>query len=506
MKKKLMTLALALGLSLAVLTGCSKPTVESLVDGMYDDLESQTVEMEMDIDCTISAMGFSFDAKLGGDFEAQVSGLDGKDAQMSYANGTMSLEVKAAGFDEEVEFEGYSIVDDGTVTSYSRTGDDDTWYVSESDNDSVDQDVTDKIQEAMKDVLKENGELAKDTEKVEGEECYVITATIEGSDWSDILKPMQGMIDDAMEDADVDIDVLSWFEYWSADLTYYISKDTGYLVKLEMDMSDSDIYGMVGQVVKDTGLDALMDGDYEDVVEGVSFSTFYISGVFSDVNDTEVKVPRDVINNAVDMDSSDAFGDLMGDIGDDPVIGDDPYADDPFADDPFADDPSVDDTDEWYHGDSFTFHKNYETDDFLCEVKIPDGWTYDDVYSDPEDGLVSLDTDDGNGYIWVQNYLEYPLYNALINDGKLPEDIAEYYENYNMDITVIGTAFGGSDVMLVEQSYESDGYVYEETFLCIEYDDGGYKEYLSIDCGSLRDLEDWTEDDLLDLARDFFGR
>lgn len=500
MKKKLMMLALALGLSLAVLTGCSKPTVESLVDGMYG-MESQTVEIEMDIDCSISAMGISVDAKAGGDFEAQVSGLNGKDAQTSYANGTMSLEVKAISFDEEVEFEGYSIVDDGTVTSYSRTGDDDTWYVSETDNDAMDQDVTDKIQEALKDVLKENGELAKDTEKVEGEECYVITATIEDSDWSDILKPMQGMLDDAMEDAGVDFDVLSWFEYWSADLTYYISKDTGYLVKMEMDMADSDIYGMVGQVIKDTGLDALMDGDYKDVVEGVSFSTFYITAVFSDVNDTEVKVPRDVINDAVDIDTKDAFGDLIGDMGD---IGDDPIEEPPVDPDPI-DDPSTGE-DEWYHGDSFTFHKNYETDELLCEVKIPDGWTYDDVFSDPEEGLVSLDTDDGNGYIWVQNYLEYPLYNALINDGELPEDIAEYYENYKMDITVIGTAFGRSDVMLVEQSYESDGYIYEETFLCIEYDDGGYPEYLSIDCGSLWNLEDWTEDDLLDLAIALFGR
>lgn len=500
MKKKLMTLALALGLSLAVLTGCSKPTVESLVDGMYD-VESQTAEIGVDIACTISAMGFSFDAKVGGDFEAQVSGLNGKDAQTSYANGTMSVEVKAGNVDEEMSFEAYSIIDDGTVTSYSRTDDDDTWYVSESDQDAVDQDVTDKIQEAMKDVLKENGELAKDTEKVEGEECYVITATIEGSDWSDILKPMQGMIDDAMDEAGVDFDVLSWFEYWSADLTYYISKDTGYLVKMEMDMADSDIYGMVGQVIKDTGLDAMMDGDYEDMIEEISFSTFSISAVFSDVNDTEVEVPRDVINNAVDIDNKNAFGDFMGDMGD---IGDDPIEEPPVEPDPI-DDPS-DETDEWYHGDSFTFHKHYDSDEFLCEVKIPDGWTYDDVYSEPEDGLVSLDSDDGNGYIWVQNYLEYTLYNALVNDGELPADMADYYENYNMDITVIGTAFGRNDVMLVEQSYESDGYIYEETFLCIAYDDGGYEGYLSIDCGSLWDLEDWTEDDLLDLAIALFGR
>ncbi|MDE6531681.1 MAG: hypothetical protein K2K96_13065 [Lachnospiraceae bacterium] len=502
MKKKLMTLSIALGLSLAVLTGCGKPTVESLVDGMYDsEIESQTAEVEMDIALSVTAMGLSFDVTVGGDLEVQTSGMNGDD-QTSYIDGEITMKAPAGSIDEKMGFEAYAIVDDGTVTSYSCVDNDGVWYKTEvesDDSDALDQDTIDKITEAMKDVLKENGELAEDTEKVEGEECYVLTATIEGDDWSAILKPMRGMLDDAMEEAGVDIDVLSWFEYFSADITYYISKDTGYLVKAEMDMSDTDIYGMVGQIMKDSGAEALI-GDFEDMIEEISFSKFYVSAVYSDINDTEIKIPDDVIDNAVMLDEAGAIDGLMGGItGNDPIETD-PIETDPIETDPIETNPSG--SDEWFHGDSFTLNKCDEYDEFLCEVKIPDGYSYDGTFSDPEGGLVSLDREDGNGWIWVQNEAYYPTYAGLLN-GELDDDS---YENYKIDITVIGTAFGGSDVMLVEETYTNSGYDYDEINICIKYDDGGFAEFLTVDCNSLYDLDDWTEDDFLDLAVSLFGR
>lgn len=76
-----------------------------------------------------------------------------------------------------------------------------------------------------------------------------------------------------------------------------------------------------------------------------------------------------------------------------------------------------------------------------------------------------------------------------------------------MEITVLGTAFGGSDVMLVEESYkDADGWPIEETYICIEYDDGGYREFLCVDFGSIYNLDEWTEADFLNLAVGLFGR
>lgn len=537
MKKKLMTLALAVGFSLAVLTGCSKkPTVESLVDGMFDsEIESQKAEIETDIELSLASQGVSFDVTAGGDFEMQVSGMNGKDDLTTYIDGKVSMKVPAGSVDEKLGFETYSNVDDETLTCYV-CADDGVWYTEKLD-DVWDQDAYDKMVEEMKDVLKENGELAEDTEKVEGEECYVITATVKGRDCVAIFEPMKGMIDDVIDeviddvihaamkkagmnvgiDIDVNIDMVSWSEYWAADITFYISKDTGYLVKTEIDMSDTDIYGMAKQMLKDLGsaaeqmLKDLGQEEGADVVQNaidaalnriedisVSVSKFDISVVISDVNDTEVKVPRDVINDAVEIFNADALDDFMGDMGDDSM--------DLIEDPPVQSDQ--DETDEWYHGDSFTFNKSWEDKEFLCEINIPNGWTYDDVYSDPQSGLVRLDTDNSNGYIWVQNYLSGIMYYSLLNGGELPVDeydwLNSYNNNYNMEITVIGTAFGGSDVMLVKQSYDSeDGWTFKETYVCIEYDDGGNRQFLSIDCDN---LDDWTEDDFLDLAVSLFGR
>lgn len=546
MKKKLMTLAIALGLSLSMLTGCGKPTVESLIDGLYDkESESVTADVEMEIELSIGAMGSSFDVSADGDLEVQYS-VDKKDVVTTYVDGDFAVKIPIGGIDEKVGIEAYSVVDGETITNYGCI-DGGEWYMTEIESDDsmgLDQETTDEIMEAIKDVLKENGELAEDTEKVEGEECYVITATIEGRDWSDICKPIQSMMDDAIDDAmdnamkeagvsidiDMNLDMLSWLEYCSADITYYISKDTGYLIKAEMDLSDTDIDGMAKQMITDIGQEVInlasqLDDEFggidteamEDALTeflgmldelSISLSKYNISVVYSDINDTEVEVPDDVIDDAIDVE--DAVDDIMDHYGDDlfgmddpdPYDPDDLY--DPYEDD---DDPDVD----WYSDGSFTFNKDYENDEFLCEVKIPNGWTIDSDFSDPEYGLVCIDKDDGNGYIWVQNYLSGSIYYGLLNDGELPVDdypSSADWEDYNMEITVLGTAFGGSDVMLVEESYKDPeyGWLVKENYICIEYDDGGYREFLCVDCSSLYNYDEWTEDDFLDLAVSLFGR
>lgn len=515
MKKKLMVLAMALGLSVAVLTGCGKPTVESLVDGMYDDaIDSQTAEMDMDMVLSAEASGVTAEISVGGSFEIQSSGLSGDGAQTSYINGDISLD--AMGTSEDVGFEVYTVMEDDTVTTYMYNEDEDIWYKTEAeDSGSVDQETADEITEAMKDVLKENGELAEDTEEVEGEECYVVTATITGDDFATVCEPLKDTFDDAMEEADMDLDMLSMFEYLSADLTYYISKDTGYAVKTEIDMSATDLYGMVEQIVTDLGF-----GDYGvmDEIEDISFSEFKFSCVMSDVNETEVEVPDDVIDNAEEVDEDAAIDDIVGGIGGGDIV--DPIETDPIETDPNETDPNetdpnetdltgqdVPEPDEWYLGDSFIFNKCDETEEFLCEVQIPGDYTYDESFSDPEGGYVSLDRADGNGWIFIYNEALAPTYYALI-DGELPVDEypeLETYENYEIETKVIGTAFGGSDVLLATEHYEESGSVYDNTYICIEYSDGGLIEFLTVDCTSMYDLDEWTDSDYLNLAVELFG-
>ncbi len=489
MKKKLKTLAIALVLSLTVLTGCGKPkpTVESLVDDMFD-IESQTAEVDIDIECSISAKGLSFDAAAGGDLEMQVSGMNGKGAQTSYIDGKMTSEIQVLDIDEETEFKAYLIVDDGTVKSYSYIDGEYTWYMAESDDDFLDQDTIDKMTETMKDVLKENGELAEDTVEVEDEECYVITAAIEGRDWADILKPMQGMIDDAMEGTGVDIDMLSWFKYCSADITYYISKDTGHLVKTEMDMSDTDLHSMLRQMMKDIGLKETLD-EYDNMVDGITFSKFYVSVVLSDVNDTEVDVPDDVIDDAVEMDDSYVIDLLTGGTGDDP-------------------NESVDE--EYY-----TLNKCDESGEKLVDVCVSGPWIYDDKHSD--DGKDMFLEHKEGGFIYICNQAFEPIYTyaAAYARGESADDSdREYYEemgflDYDCDFRVVGTAFYGSKLIFAEESYTYDdgsgaGLDEEYTYLLIAYSDGGFMEFLMIDFYNM-DVDDWSDEDFEKLARDLFG-
>lgn len=517
MKKKLMVLTMALGLSVAVLTGCGKPTVESLVDGMYDqEIESSTVEMDMDMVLSLTVQGMSTDISAGGNFEVQSSGLTDEDAMSNYIDGTLNFKAEVAGMDESLGFEMYMLTDDDTMTYYVNIDDADEWYKTELDmtdlgdvDISMDQDTTDAVNEAMKDYLKENAELAEETEDVEGEECYVLTATIDGDGFQEIYEPMGDMFDemnDMMKDAglDIEMDIASYLSYFTMDVTYYISKDTGYQVKSEVDLSGSDLYGMVEQVVADTGLDEL---GIMDQLQDISFSKCSFSSVMSDINETEVEVPDDVIDNAVDMDEAGMVNDIMGGVGDTPIEPDPVDPVDPLEP-PVEPDPVDPNEDEWFHGDSFTLNKCDEYDEFLCEVKIPDEYTYDDITSTPELGIVCLDRADGEGWIWVQNEVESPMYYALLNNGVLPVDEypdLEEIEDYQCAIEVIGTAFGGRDVLLVAEAYTYNGSENGNVYLCIEYNDGGYKEFLSVDCNNMYDLDQWTEDDFLDLAVSLFG-
>lgn len=521
MKKKLMVLAMALGLSVAALTGCSKPTVESLIDDMYEkEIDSMTAEMDMDIVLTIKMNNVSMDVSVGGNIEMQASGLTSDGEMALYMDG--DVDMTTPGGSNDVGFALYMQMDDDTYVAYVYDETTDTWYTAETDADEIAdamdeafseemQDASKEMNENMRSILKENGELAEDTEDVEGEECYVITATIDGKDFVSILEPMEDMLDDVMEDAGLDFDLLSWFKYCSMDVTYYISKDTGYLVSSEIDMADWDIYGMMVKIIADTGLDVYID--LEDMLDDISFSTCKFTCVMSDINDTEVKIPRDVINNAVSMDEAGMIDDIIGDVtygGYDYDDYDYDYDDYDWDDD--DDDDSVTDS-EWYDDDSFIFYKDFESDEFLCEVNVPDGYSYDYEFLNPEYGLVCLDSDDG-GWIWVQNYLSGSTYYALLNDGVLPDDYSEYekYEDYQMVTGVIGTAFGGSDIILVAEMYtyvddEWDlDYDVENVYLCIEYDDGGYREFLSVDLSNLDSIYDWNQNDFVTLARELFGR
>lgn len=523
MKKKLMTLAAAIFLSLAVLTGCGKPkpTVESLVDGMFDiEIKSLTMEIEANIEISATIQGDSFDVSMDLDSEGQISGLGRKGDLICYADGKTTVTEDSMGKDRS-EFEGYMIFNGGPTTYYLYDEYSDTWRKVETDIIIEKSDLLaelDERKEALMDVLKEDGELAEDTEKVEGEECYVITATVKGDDVLVFFKPAQSDFDDPFEafeemaevfegaGINLDIDWHALFKCISMDITCYISEDTGYLVKIEVDASDTDLYGLVEQIVKGTGLD---DYGIMEEIEELSFSELYFSTVISDINDTEVEVPDDVIDNAIEI--TPATNDLMGGIGDDPIETD-PIGPDPVDTDPVDADPNDYEDEEYY-----TLNKCDASSEKLVDVCVSGPWSYDDVYSD-EGVYMYLDHKDG-GYIYISNEAPDPLYScaaAYVMGTNVDSSDKEYFEengylNYECDFEVIGSAFGGSDLILAEEYFEyvdSDGARLDtqSTYLLIKYSDGGLIEFLMVDLYNL-DIYGWgwTDEDFEELARNLFG-
>ncbi|MGN0325698.1 MAG: DUF6612 family protein [Lachnospiraceae bacterium] len=507
--KKLVVLAMSLGLSFVMLTGCGKPTVESLIDGLSEkEVESQTMQMELEAALEIGVQGVTVEMGISSDLEIQAAGLnEDADEIVTYVKGEVGAEMAMLGLDETVPMEVYSVMEDDKVTSYGYNKDEDTWYYQEAElEDTVDQDTLDEVTEAMYTAIKEAGELAEETEEVEGEECYVITATLDGDAFADIMEPLSKTLDDLMEEAGVeDLDMVSYMEYLSADLTYYISKKEGYLVKSEIDMSDSDLYGMVEQIMKD--MDA--EGDM-DQIDKISFSKLSVICTMSDINDTEVEVPDDVIDNAVEADDVtdvlDEIDDMTGATGvaepDEPVVE---PVDEPI-DDPI-DEPATPSPADYYHDGYVTLNKCDESSELLCEVAVPDGFTYDDVYSSPDYGYFYLDSSDGNGYLTVRNEALWPLYSVLTS-GEVPDDLADYgYENYEVSTEVIGQVMGGEDCYLVRETYTSYDSAEDVIYLAVWYSDGGYNEYLTISFEEMDSdaVNSLSNSDFYDLAVEMLG-
>lgn len=165
----------------------------------------------------------------------------------------------------------------------------------------------------------------------------------------------------------------------------------------------------------------------------------------------------------------------------------------------------------------YTLNKCDASSEKLVTVGVGGPWSYDDDNSSDEEYMY-LDHEDG-GYIWIGNEAYDPLYTyagAYVSNESVDSSYKEYikengYEVYDCDFEVIGTAFDGSDLILAKESYvfndgssESD---VNNTYLLIEYSDDGLIEFLTVDFYGMEDeIGDWTDDEMVELARNLFGK
>ena len=221
MRKKIVWLLVSVMLlSAVVFGGCGKKevTAESLVKEVNENMEkvkSYTGDMDMKMSMNVSSQGVAMDMDMGMQGTIEYTA----EPEIVHMKGTMDVSLLGLSMDMDM----YSQVEDDKATVYMCMMNE--WMKSETgiDESSI-QDMY-AIAEDGKDMT-----LAEETEKIGDREAYVLTSTITGEEFQEIMGVMENMTEGV---GDMD---------WSnmqANVTMKIYKDTILPASVSIEMSDS---------------------------------------------------------------------------------------------------------------------------------------------------------------------------------------------------------------------------------------------------------------------------
>ena len=221
MRKKIVWLLVSVMLlSAVVFGGCGKKevTAESLVKEVNENMEkvkAYTGDMDMKMSMNVSSQGVAMDMDMGMQGTIEYTA----EPDIVHMKGTMDVSLLGLSMDMDM----YSQVEDDKATVYMCMMNE--WMKSETgiDESSI-QDMY-AIAEDGKDMT-----LAEETEKIGDREVYVLTSTITGEEFQEIMGVMENMTEGV---GDMD---------WSnmqANVTMKIYKDTILPASVSIEMSDS---------------------------------------------------------------------------------------------------------------------------------------------------------------------------------------------------------------------------------------------------------------------------
>lgn len=422
MKKKFLVTAGAMALSMGLLAGCGAPKADEFVDKMFaDQPESFNATVDMDIDLTADVgVGMDIDLSVSGDVDVEYDGSD-KDAPATHMN--VNLKYEAMGTNDSVKTEAYTITEENKVLAYAKDPEDGTWYVTEADlqENPLDADTIEKIRDEVADVLK-TGEVEKKTESVNGEDCWVLKVNTTADAYMgvyDVLLDAAGdEVEDTIEDAGVDKDMIeSYLSYFNMDITVYASKKSGQMVKMDVDMTETDTEGLLNQINEDFGAMLGMFG-VDLGSASIELKSFKFSTEYSDWNNTEVEVPDDVKDGAVDR-SADTDDWAIEDEGTTTVETSDV---EPAEVDPTTTTDS--DSDELVINDDGTVPLVDYYDNYICDVYPVDGYELEADYSSNE-YIYYMDEDYNTIFVGTTCYQDWD--DVIANGEYVQEDDGDYY-------------------------------------------------------------------------------
>ena len=268
--KKALALVLVFAM-LFVVAGCGNKdnggskadlTAREVADKMIEAMSKvesiqNDVTFKMDIKMSMGAEGESFDMDMAMDMDMQT--ISSTNPVASYSKAVMVMDYM--GESETQTTETYLVEEDGEYVTYTLS--DDYWSRSVVDAEEKDQLVNGVDYSYLKELKDEDLNLAKETQKVDDKETYVLSFSVSGD-----YMAKQGMDMEELMGLGVDMSDISF------PMTMYIDTESFLPVRVTIDMeSMSDMIDqMMAESMGDMGVEMKMEVKCEDFVSNMTYN------------------------------------------------------------------------------------------------------------------------------------------------------------------------------------------------------------------------------------------
>jgi hypothetical protein len=215
------------------------------------------VTFKMDINMAISADGESLDMGMAMDMDMQT--ISSTNPVAAYSKAVMVMDYM--GESETQTTETYLVEEDGEYVTYTLS--DDYWSRSVVDAEEKDQLVNGVDYSYLKELKDEDLNLAKETQKVDDKETYVLSFSVSGD-----YMAKQGMDMEELMGLGVDMSDISF------PMTMYIDTESFLPVRVTIDMeSMSDMIDqMMAESMGDLGVEMKMEVKCENFVSNMTYN------------------------------------------------------------------------------------------------------------------------------------------------------------------------------------------------------------------------------------------
>ncbi|MEE0421760.1 MAG: DUF6612 family protein [Lachnospiraceae bacterium] len=241
MKRRGYAVTAAIMLCSTVLAGCrGKVTAQSLLLGAASKTASESsydANLALDLEASGTVSGVSVDMGFYVDMDMEAT----QEPIALHAQGSMSIDI--LGQNQETGMEMYVEEGDGKLYSYTSAGDG-KWTRNVEENYM---DLSTLYSEEQVKMLADSLELKEDTTEINDIECYEVSGKLQGDGLEGILKGAMGSLGNSDLLGEIDL------EGAEVPVAYFIGKESGYPVKISIDMQD--VMGRSLQTGDDSGAD-----------------------------------------------------------------------------------------------------------------------------------------------------------------------------------------------------------------------------------------------------------